>query len=79
MVGYWSTLALNIPDFTRYSKSQTAQAWGQAFGLPVAMTLYTFVGISVTSASAVLFGHPIWNPIELIGAFHQPVVTRSSP
>jgi NCS1 family nucleobase:cation symporter-1 len=74
MVGYWSTLALNIPDFTRYSKSQHAQAVGQAFGLPLAMTLYTFVGISVTSASAVLFGHPIWNPIELIGAFHQPIV-----
>ena len=74
MVGYWATLALNIPDFTRYSKSQSAQSWGQAFGLPVAMTLYTFVGISVTSASAVLFGHPIWDPIELMGAFHQPVV-----
>ena len=74
MVGYWATLALNIPDFTRYSKSQNAQIVGQAFGLPVAMTLYTFVGISVTSASAVLFGKPIWNPIELIGAFHQPVV-----
>jgi len=74
MVGYWATLALNIPDFTRYSKSQNAQAVGQAFGLPVAMTLYTFVGISVTSASAVLFGRPIWNPITLIGAFHQPVI-----
>jgi NCS1 family nucleobase:cation symporter-1 len=74
MVGYWATLALNIPDFTRFSKSQSAQAWGQAFGLPVAMTLYTFVGIAVTSASAVLFGKPIWDPIELLGAFHQPVV-----
>jgi NCS1 family nucleobase:cation symporter-1 len=74
MVAYWATLALNIPDFTRFSKSQNAQAWGQAFGLPVAMTLYTFVGISVTSASVVLFGHPIWNPILLIGAFHEPVV-----
>jgi nucleobase:cation symporter-1, NCS1 family len=74
MVGYWSTLALNIPDFTRYSKSQSAQSWGQAIGLPIAMVLYTFVGISVTSASEVLFGHPIWNPILLIGAFHQPVV-----
>ena len=74
MVGYWSTLALNIPDFTRYSKSQSAQSWGQAFGLPVAMVLYTFVGIAVTSASEVLFGHAIWNPIELIGAFHEPVV-----
>jgi NCS1 family nucleobase:cation symporter-1 len=74
MVGYWATLALNIPDFTRYSKSQSAQSWGQAFGLPVAMALYSFVGIAVTSASSVLFGHPVWNPIELIGMFHQPVV-----
>jgi nucleobase:cation symporter-1, NCS1 family len=74
MVGYWSTLALNIPDFTRYSKSQSAQSWGQAFGLPVAMVIYTFIGIAVTSASSILFGHPIWNPIQLIGAFHQPVV-----
>jgi NCS1 family nucleobase:cation symporter-1 len=73
MVGYWATLALNIPDFTRYSKSQTAQAFGQAIGLPLAMTLYTFVGIAVTSASAVLFGKPVWNPVELIGMFHQPV------
>ncbi len=74
MVGYWATLSLNIPDFTRYSKSQTSQMVGQAFGLPVAMTLYTFIGIAVTSASAVIFGHPIWNPIELMTRFHQPVV-----
>ncbi len=74
MVGYWATLALNIPDFTRYSKSQGAQIVGQGFGLPVAMTLYTFVGIACTSASVVLFGEPIWNPILLIGRFHQPVV-----
>jgi NCS1 family nucleobase:cation symporter-1 len=74
MVGYWATLALNIPDFTRYSKSQSAQAWGQAFGLPVAMALYAFVGIAVTSASSVLFGRAVWNPIELIGMFHQPMV-----
>jgi NCS1 family nucleobase:cation symporter-1 len=74
MVGYWATLSLNIPDFTRYSKSQGAQIVGQGFGLPVAMTLYTFVGIAVTSASVVLFGEPIWNPITLLGRFHQPVV-----
>jgi NCS1 family nucleobase:cation symporter-1 len=74
MVGYWATLALNIPDFTRYSKSQGAQIIGQGFGLPVAMTLYTFVGIAVTSASVVLFGEPVWNPITLIGRFHQPFV-----
>jgi NCS1 family nucleobase:cation symporter-1 len=74
MVGYWATLALNIPDFTRFSKSQTSQLVGQAFGLPVAMTLYSFIGVAVTSASAVIFGHAIWNPIELLGRFHQPVV-----
>lgn len=74
MVGYWATLALNIPDFTRYSKSQNSQVVGQAFGLPVAMTLYSFIGVAVTSASAEIFGEPIWNPIELMGRFHQPLV-----
>ena len=74
MVGYWATLALNIPDFTRYSKSQGAQIVGQGFGLPVAMTLYTFVGIAVTSASVMIFGEPVWNPITLIARFGQPWV-----
>jgi NCS1 family nucleobase:cation symporter-1 len=74
MVGYWATLALNIPDFTRYSKSQHSQVVGQALGLPIAMTLYSFIGVAVTSASAVIFGKPIWNPIELMGRFHQPMV-----
>jgi len=74
MVGYWATLALNIPDFTRYSKSQSAQSWGQALGLPVAMVMYTFLGIAVTSASVVLFGRPIWDPVQLIGMFHEPLV-----
>jgi len=74
MVGYWATLSLNIPDFTRYAKSQESQIFGQAFGLPVAMTLYSFIGIAVTSASTVVFGEPIWNPIALLGRFHQPVV-----
>jgi NCS1 family nucleobase:cation symporter-1 len=74
MVGYWATLSLNIPDFTRYSKSQESQIVGQAFGLPVAMTLYSFIGIACTSASVAIFGTAIWSPIELIGRFHQPVV-----
>ena len=74
MVGYWATLALNIPDFTRYSKSQGSQIVGQAFGLPVAMVLYSFIGIAVTSASSVVFGKPIWSPILLLGRFHQPLV-----
>ena len=74
MVGYWATLALNIPDFTRYSKSQHSQVVGQALGLPVAMTLYSFIGVAVTSASAVIFGQPIWNPIDLMARFHQPFI-----
>jgi NCS1 family nucleobase:cation symporter-1 len=74
MVGYWATLSLNIPDFTRYAKSQESQIVGQTFGLPVAMTLYTFIGIACTSASTVVFGKPVWNPITLLGLFHQPFV-----
>ena len=74
MVGFWATVALNIPDFTRYAKSQKAQALGQALGLPAAMTLYSFIGVAVTSASVVLFGEPIWDPVTLLGKFNQPVV-----
>src|SRR6202451_4331756 len=74
MVGYWATLSLNIPDFTRYAKSQDSQIIGQAFGLPVAMTLYSFIGIACTSASESIFGEPVWSPITLLGRFHQPVV-----
>ncbi len=74
MVGYWATLSLNIPDFTRYARSQDSQIAGQAFGLPVAMTLYSFIGIACTSASTVVFGEAIWSPITLLGRFHQPVV-----
>ncbi len=74
MVGFWATVALNIPDFTRFAKSQKAQVIGQALGLPTAMTLYAFIGVAVTSASVILFGQAIWDPVALIGRFHQPVV-----
>ena len=74
MVGFWATVALNIPDFTRYAKSQRDQALGQALGLPAAMTLYSFIGVAVTSASVVLFGEAIWDPVALLGRFHQPAV-----
>jgi len=74
MVGFWATVALNIPDFTRYAKSQKAQMLGQALGLPTAMTLYSFIGVAVTSASVVLFGEAIWDPVQLLGRFHHPAV-----
>lgn len=74
MVGFWATVALNIPDFTRYAESQRAQAIGQALGLPLAMTLYSFIGVAVTSASVVLFGEAIWDPVLLIGRFNEPLI-----
>jgi len=74
MVGFWSTVALNIPDFTRYARSQRAQMVGQALGLPTAMTLYSFIGVAVTSASALIFGEAIWDPVVLLGRFNQPLV-----
>lgn len=74
MVGFWATVALNIPDFTRYAKSQRSQMLGQALGLPAAMTLFSFIGVAVTSASVVIFGEPIWDPVALLGRFHEPVV-----
>jgi NCS1 family nucleobase:cation symporter-1 len=74
MVGFWATVALNIPDFTRYAKSQRAQMVGQALGLPTAMTVYSFIGVAVTSASVVIFGAPIWDPVVLLGRFHEPLI-----
>ncbi len=66
MVGYWATLSLNIPDFTRYAKSQRDQFSGQAMGLLTTMPLFAFVGVSVTSATLVIYGEAIWNPIDLL-------------
>ena len=65
-VGYWATLSLNIPDFTRFARSQRSQVLGQALGLPATMTAFAFIGVAVTSATIVVFGEPIWNPVDLI-------------
>ncbi|KAJ7976872.1 purine-uracil permease NCS1-like [Quillaja saponaria] len=65
-ISFWATLALNIPDFTRYAKSQSDQIIGQA-GLPVFMGAFTFVGLAVTSSTKVIFGQIISNPIQLLG------------
>ena len=66
MVGYWATLSLNIPDFSRYARSQRDQAVGQALGLLTTMPLFAFIGIAVTSATVILYGQAIWNPVELV-------------
>ena len=73
-VGYWATLSLNIPDFTRYARSQRSQALGQALGLPTTMTAFAFIGVAVTSATVVIFGEAIWDPVVLISRIGTPVV-----
>ena len=74
MVGFWATLSLNIPDFTRYARSQKDQIVGQALGLPPTMTLYAFIGVAVTSATVLIFpgGKVIWDPVELLGRIGGP-------
>ena len=74
MVGFWATLALNIPDLSRYARSQRAQVVGQFLGLPPTMTLFAFIGVAVTSASAIIFGEPIWDPVQLLARIESPVV-----
>lgn len=73
-VGYWATLSTNIPDFTRYARSQKSQMLGQALGLPTTMTLFAFIGVAVTSATLKLYGEPIGDPIKLMARFDSVAV-----
>jgi len=73
VVGFWATVALNIPDFTRFAQSQRAQIVGQALGLPATMTFYSFIGIAVTSATVVIFGQPLWNPVDVLSRLENPL------
>jgi NCS1 family nucleobase:cation symporter-1 len=72
VVAFWSTVALNIPDFTRYARSQRDQMVGQALGLPTTMTFYSFIGIAVTSATVVVFGQAIWDPVGVLSRLENP-------
>jgi NCS1 family nucleobase:cation symporter-1 len=74
MVGFWATLSLNIPDFTRYAVSQRAQVRGQAIGLPPSMTLFAFIGVVVTSATTIIYGATIWDPVVLAGRFDSKLL-----
>ncbi|MFP5039360.1 NCS1 family nucleobase:cation symporter-1 [Parasediminibacterium sp. JCM 36343] len=74
MVGFWATLSLNIPDFTRYAVSQDAQVKGQIIGLPPAMTLFSFIGVVVTSATTIIYGTTIWDPLVLAGRFDSKLL-----
>jgi NCS1 family nucleobase:cation symporter-1 len=73
-VGYWATLSLNIPDFTRYARSQKSQMLGQALGLPLTMTAFAFIGVAVTSATLLIYGVAIPNPVELMKRFNSVAI-----
>ena len=72
VVGFWATVSLNIPDFTRYARSQRDQIVGQALGLPATMTFYSFIGIAVTSATTIIFGAAIWDPVKVLARLGHP-------
>jgi len=74
MVGFWATLSLNIPDFSRFAKSQKDQMLGQMIGLPGTMGLFAFIGVATTAATVVVFGEAIWDPTVLLAKFENPWV-----
>src|SRR5688572_15721868 len=78
MIGFWATLSLNMPDFTRFGRSQREQAIGQVVALPTTMTVFAMMGIVITSASAVIYGEAIWDPIILVGKFENRAIVAIS-
>ncbi len=78
VVGFWATVSLNIPDFTRYAKSQKSQVLGQALTLPIAMTSFAFIGVVVTSATTLVFGETIWDPIALASRIPSPALLTAA-
>jgi NCS1 family nucleobase:cation symporter-1 len=78
MVGYWATLSLNMPDFTRFGRSQREQIVGQVVALPTTMSAFAMMGVMITSATVLIYGETIWDPIKLVGRFHQPLVVAIS-
>jgi NCS1 family nucleobase:cation symporter-1 len=74
MIAFWSTLSLNMPDFTRFGRSQREQAIGQALGLPTTMTIFPLVGVLTTSATVIVFGEAIWDPVALTARLDNPLL-----
>src|SRR5476651_652760 len=78
MFGFWATLSLNMPDFTRFGRSQREQIIGQVVALPTTMFLFAAMGVMITSATAIIYGQAIWDPVQLVGKFTSPVVVAIS-
>ena len=78
MIGFWATLSLNMPDFTRFGRSQREQVVGQVVALPTTMSVFAAMGVMITSATAIIYGEAIWDPVQLVGKFSSPVVVAIS-
>jgi nucleobase:cation symporter-1, NCS1 family len=78
MVGYWATLSLNMPDFTRFGRSQREQIVGQIVALPTTMSVFAAMGVLITSATVIIYGRAIWDPVQLVAQFKAPVVVAIS-
>jgi len=78
MIGFWATLSLNMPDFTRFGRSQREQILGQVVALPTTMSVFAAMGVMITSATAIIFGESIWDPVQLVGKFSSPLVVAVS-
>src|SRR5581483_340507 len=74
MIGYWATLSLNMPDFTRFGRSQREQIVGQVVALPTTMFLFAAMGVMITSATTIIYGQAIWDPVQLVGHFSSPII-----
>jgi NCS1 family nucleobase:cation symporter-1 len=74
MIGFWATLSLNMPDFTRFGRSQREQVIGQTVALPTTMFVFAAMGVLITSATSLIYGEVIWDPIKLVARFQSPVV-----
>jgi NCS1 family nucleobase:cation symporter-1 len=78
MIGYWATLSLNMPDFTRFGRSQRDQILGQVVALPTTMSVFAAMGVLITSATEIIYGEAIWDPVKLVARFEAPVVVAIS-
>ena len=78
MIGFWATLSLNMPDFTRFGRSQREQMLGQVVALPTTMFVFAAMGVLITSASGIIYGEPIWDPVKLVGRFETPLLVGIS-
>jgi len=82
MIGFWATLSLNMPDFTRFGRSQREQIIGQSVALPSTMTIFAAMGVIITSAAAVIYPNApmseLWDPVRLVGRFTQTWIVAIS-